>query len=143
MKWFLSTGLTVLFIGPLALSAQEPAELLQPVATMKQLMLDFIHPASNSVLLAINRGGPADDKEWADVRRGALTLAESGNLLIMRNRTATWVADAKLLMDAGTAAYKAADAKDARALAALADRIDASCTTCHKQYRPAIFPPAR
>jgi hypothetical protein len=139
MKWLLA----VVFMGPLALSAQEPAELLQPVATMKQLMLDCIHPASNSVLLAINRGGPADDKEWADVRRGALTLAESGNLLIMRNRTATWVADAKLLMDAGTAAYKAADAKDARALAALAERIDASCTTCHKQYRPAIFPPPR
>jgi hypothetical protein len=139
MKWLLA----VVFMGPLALSAQEPAELLQPVATMKQLMLDFIHPASNSVLLAINRGGPADDKEWADVRRGALTLAESANLLIMRNRTATWVADAKLLMDAGTAAYKAADAKDARALAALADRIDASCTTCHKQYRPNIFPNSR
>jgi hypothetical protein len=143
MKWLVRTGLGVLFIWPLALSAQEPAELLQPVATMKQLMLDFIHPASNSVLLAINRGGPADDKEWAEVRRGALTLAESGNLLIMRNRTATWVADAKLLMDAGTAAYKAADAKDARALAALADRIDASCTTCHKQYRPNIFPASR
>ena len=143
MKWLLRTGLGVLFMWPLALSAQEPAELLQPVATMKQLMLDFIHPASNSVLLAINRGGPTDDKEWADVRRGALTLAESGNLLIMRNRTATWVADAKLLMDAGTAAYKAADAKDDRALAALADRIDASCTTCHKQYRPNIFSNSR
>jgi hypothetical protein len=95
------------------------------------------------VLLAINRGGPSDEQEWADVRRGALTLAESANLLIMRNRTAAWVADAKLLMDAGTAAYKAADAKDTRALAAVADRIDASCTTCHKQYRPAIFPTAR
>jgi hypothetical protein len=123
------------------MSAQAPSsDALQPVATMKQLMLDVIHPASNSVLLAINRGGPIDEKEWADVRRGAMTLAESGNLLIMRNRTAAWVADAKLLMDAGTAAYKAADAKDARALAALADRIDASCTTCHRQYRPGIFP---
>jgi len=110
---------------------------------MKQLMLDVIYPASNSVLLAINRGGPADEKEWADVRRGALTLAESGNLLIMRNRAPAWVADAKLLMDAGTTAYKAADAKDTRALATLADRIDASCITCHKQYRPAIFPTAR
>jgi hypothetical protein len=123
------------------MSAQAPSsDALQPVATMKQLMLDVIHPASNSVLLAINRGGPIDEKEWADVRRGAMTLAESGNLLIMRNRTAAWVADAKLLMDAGTAAYKAADAKDARALSALADRIDASCTTCHRQYRPGIFP---
>jgi hypothetical protein len=139
MKWLLAG----VFLWPLALSAQAPPDALQPVATMKQLMLDVIHPASNSVLLAINRGGPADDKEWAEVRRGALTLAESGNLLIMRNRTAAWVADAKLLMDAGAAAYKAADARDARALSALADRIDASCTTCHKQYRPAIFPASR
>jgi len=110
---------------------------------MKQLMLDVIHPASNSVLLAVNRGGPSNDVEWAEVRRGAITLAESGNLLIMRNRAAAWVADAKLLMDAGAAAYKAADAKDARALAAVTDRIDASCTACHKQYRPAIFPASR
>lgn len=139
MKW----PLAVIFMGPLALSAQVAPDALQPVATMKQLMLDVVHPASNSVLLAINRGGPSDEQGWADVRRGALTLAESANLLIMRNRTAAWVADAKLLMDAGTAAYKAADAKDTRALAAVADRIDASCTTCHKQYRPAIFPTAR
>jgi hypothetical protein len=134
-------ALTVASWLPTPISAQAPSsDALQPVATMKQLMLDVIHPASNSVLLAINRGGPVDEKEWADVRRGAMTLAESGNLLIMRNRTAAWVADAKLLMDAGTAAYKAADAKDARALSALADRIDASCTTCHRQYRPGIFP---
>ena len=72
--------------------AQTPSDTpFQPVATMKQLMLDVIYPASNNVLLAINRE-PADDKEWAEVRRGALTLAESGNLLIMRNRAAAWVA---------------------------------------------------
>src|SRR5512138_1043513 len=118
------------FAPPIVLFAQAPSDALQPVATMKQLMLDVIHPASNSLLLAISRGGPSDEKEWAEVRRGAMTLAESGNLLIMRNRAAGWVADAKLLSDAGAAAYKAADAKDAKALAALVDRIDASCTTC-------------
>ena len=109
---------------------------------MKQLMIDVIHPASNSVLLAVSRG-PSDDREWADVRRGAMTLAESGNLLIMRNRAAAWVAAAKLMMDAGAAAYKAADTKDSRALAAVNERIDASCTTCHKQYRPSVFPASR
>jgi cytochrome c556 len=133
----------VVFTFSAAVSAQAPADGPQPVATMKQLMLDVIHPASNSLLLAINRGAPADDKEWAEVRRGALTLAESGNLLVLRNRTAAWVADAKLLTDAGAAAYKAAEAKDVRALSALADRIDASCTTCHKHFRPGLFQPAR
>ena len=135
--------LTGVFALARVLSAQALPDALQPVATMKQLMVDVIHPASNSLLLLVNRGGPGDEKEWAEARRSAMTLAESGNLLIMRNRTAGWIADARLLTDVGAAAYKAADAKDARAIAALADRIDASCTTCHKQFRPALFAPAR
>jgi hypothetical protein len=133
--------LTGVFVLSPALWAQAPSDALQPIATMKQLMMDVIHPASNSILLLVNRGGPSDEKEWAEARRSAMTLAESGNLLIMRNRTADWIADARLLTDVGAVAYTAADAKDARALAALADRIDASCTTCHKQFRPALFAP--
>jgi hypothetical protein len=126
-----------------ASAAQAPSDAPQPVATMKQLMVDVIHPASNALLLLINRGGPQSDTDWAEARRSALTLAESGNLLIIRNRAAAWIADAKLLTDAGAAAYKAAEAKDVKALAAQSDLIDASCTTCHKQFRPAIFPPSR
>jgi hypothetical protein len=126
-----------------ALVAQDPFEALQPVATMKQLMVDIIHPAANDILLLVHRGGPTGEREWAEVRRSAMTLAESGNLLIMRNRAAAWVGDARLLAEAGTAAYKAAEAKDAKALAALTDRLDASCTTCHKQFRPAVFSPSR
>ena len=112
-------------------------------ATMKQLMLDLIHPASNDILLSVNRGGPKNDVEWAAVRHSALTLAESGNLLTMRGRArdeGEWKTDAKMLADAGVAAYKAAQAKDLKALAALTDSLDASCTTCHKQYRPNMFP---
>ena len=81
--------------------------------------------------------------EWAAVRRSALTLAESGNLLMVRGRardTGDWMKDAKLLVDAGNAAYKAAQAKDGNALVALAGALDASCTACHKQYRPNVFP---
>jgi hypothetical protein len=106
-------------------------------------MLDLIHPSSNDILLAIYRGGPKSDPEWAAVRRAAVTLAESGNMLMLRGRVrdqGDWMKDAKLLMDAGNAAYKAAQAKDATALAALAGAVDASCTTCHKQYRPNVFP---
>ena len=65
--------------------------------SMKQLMLDLIHPASNDILLFVNRGGSKNDGEWAAVRRSALTLAESGNLLTMRGRArdqGDWVKDA-------------------------------------------------
>jgi cytochrome c556 len=127
----------LLLIGTLAF-AQPPSD-----ATMKQLMLDLIHPASNDIVLAVNRGGPKNDSEWAAVRRSALTLEESANLLTMRGRArdqGDWIKDAKMLSDAGRAAYQAAQAKNLSALSQLSDALDASCTTCHKQYRPNVFP---
>ena len=116
---------------------------LQSTATMKQLMVDMIHPASNEILLFVSRGDPQDDREWDRVRRSAITLAESGSLLMMPGRArdqGDWMKDAKLLVDVGNAAYKAAQDKDAKAVAALTQSLDASCTTCHKQYRPNVFP---
>jgi hypothetical protein len=135
----------LLSIGTLLLAgvslAQGPS--FQLVGTMSELMVNVIHPASNEILMSIYRGAPKDDKEWAAVQRSALVLAESGNLLLMPGRVrdqGDWVKDSKLLVDVGTAAYKAARAKDAKALAALDSQIDATCTTCHKQYRPNVYP---
>ena len=123
--------------------AQVPSGSFPPAATMKQLMLDLIHPASNDILLLIYRGGPKDENEWAVVRRNALTLAESGNSLMTPGRArdeGDWSRDVKMLVDAGTAAYKAAESKNVQALAAVAEPLDASCTSCHRQYRPNVFP---
>jgi hypothetical protein len=138
-----SIRIGTLLLGGMIAFAQAPSEPFPPAATVKQLMLDIIYPASNDILLAIYRGGPKDDQEWATVRRGALILAESGNLLMLRGRArdlTDWMKNTKLLVDAGNAAYKAAQVKDRNALAALAGALDASCTTCHKQYRPNVFP---
>jgi hypothetical protein len=124
-----------------SLIAQTPSsDSLQPVATMKQLMLEIIHPASNEIQLAASRT-PSTDQEWAALRRNAMTLAESGNLLIMRNRAIDWVSESRSLIDVGAAAYQAAEGRDAKALAALSVRLDASCTSCHKKFRPALFDP--
>jgi hypothetical protein len=112
--------------------------------TMRQLMLDLIHPASNDILLFIHRGAPKEETEWARLRRDALTLAESGSVLTMPGGTpkdsADWTRDAEALANVGAAAYQAAQAKDFTALAALAEPLDASCTNCHKQFRPNVFP---
>jgi cytochrome c556 len=120
-----------------------PSAFAQESATMKQLMVDLIHPASNDILLFINRGSATDEKEWAAVRRSALTLAETANLLMAHGRArdqGDWMKDAQMLAAVGVAAYKAAQEKDAKALAAMAEPLDASCTACHKQYRPNVFP---
>ena len=122
---------------------QDPSTSLPPSATMKQLMLDMIYPASNDILLLIYRGGPKDENEWAAARRDAMNLAESANLLMMPGRVreqGDWMTHVKMLADVGTAAYKAAEEKNVQALTAVAAPLDASCTSCHKQYRPNVYP---
>jgi hypothetical protein len=114
----------------------------QPVGNMSDIMVSMIYPAANEILTFANRA-PADDKEWVALQRSAVRLGESGNLLMMRGHALNqgdWVKDAKLLVDVGAAAYKVAKAKDTNALPALNDQINASCTTCHKQYRPNVYP---
>lgn len=135
-------AIAVLVLGIPAFS-QAPPERGAPPATMRQLMLDLIHPAANDILLMVYRGGPKGENDWAQVRRSALALAESGNQLMMPGRArdqADWAKDVKMLTEAGAAAYKAAQTKDVQALAAVAEPLDASCTSCHKQYRPNVFP---
>lgn len=113
----------------------------QPVGTMGEVMTSMVYPAANNILLAAYRGGPQDDKEWLAIQRSAVILAESGNVLMMRGPAggqSDWARDAKMLSDAGAAAYKAARAKDTNALAAVAQPLNAACTTCHKQYRANI-----
>jgi cytochrome c556 len=51
-----------------------------------------------------------------------------------------WMKNARMLVDAGAAAYRAARAKDTNALIAVDTPINASCVSCHKQYRPNVHP---
>jgi len=136
---WLSIGV-IFAAGVLKAQAPEP---LQPVGTMSEFMVSVIYPAANDLLLFVHRGAPKDDKEWAAVQRSAILLAESGNLLMMRGRArdqGEWIRDSRMLVDVGAAAYKAARAKDANALLALDESLNASCITCHKQYRPNVHP---
>ena len=120
-----------------AISAQAPTS-FQPVGSVSQLMVDIIYPASDA-LFYIERNPPKNDHDWNAIRGTALTLAESGNLLLMGGRARDqdgWVKDAKLMIDAGTAAFKAAQKKDMQAILDLNEPLSASCTTCHVHYRP-------
>ncbi len=101
-------------------------------------MVDVIYPTSDA-LFYIERNPPKTDHDWNVIRGTALTLAESGNLLLMGSRARDqdrWVKDAKLMIDAGTAAFKAAQKKDMQAILDLNEPLSASCTTCHRHYRP-------
>jgi cytochrome c553 len=117
--------------------AQPPAQ-PQRIGTMSELMVHMIYPTSDAVFYISSRT-PKTDAEWAELEAKTLTLAESANLLMMPGRArdqGRWMHDARLMLDAGWAAFKAAKAKDAAALEALSDQLYVACVTCHKNYRP-------
>jgi hypothetical protein len=122
--------------------AAAPASQAAPIAprivgTMSELMVDIIYPTSDAILYISTRT-PTNDVEWNELQGKALMLAEAGNLLMLPGRARDqerWLEDARLMRDAGAAAFKAAKAKDVDALAALNDQVYVSCTTCHQHYR--------
>jgi len=110
-----------------------------PIDSMSDLMTSMVYPPTNNILLSVYRGGPQNDSDWTTIQRNAVLLAESGNVLLMRApagaNQADWARDAKMLVDAGAAVYKAARAKDTAALLTTDQAINAACVTCHKQFR--------
>jgi len=107
------------------------------VGTMSELMVRMIYPTSDAVFYIETRT-PTTEAEWGELQAKTLTLAESANLLMMPGRArdqGRWMDDAKLMLDAGQAAYRAARAKNVEALVEVNDALYQSCVQCHQHYR--------
>ena len=150
MKTIVSTLLVVMLVALVGIAQQQSAGSPQSsletasqipyriVGTMSQLMVDVIYPTSDDIFYIVTRP-PSNEAQWTAIQRSALTLAESANLLMMPGRARDqdkWMTDARLLLDAGNLAFKAAKAKDFDALVALNEQLVTACTTCHQDYRP-------
>ncbi len=119
-----------------AMMAQAPA--FQPVGTLHELMLGIVKPTSD-VIFKFQYDPPKTDADWALVQNAALMLGETGNLLLMPGRakdTGDWTKFSKALVDAGSAAFKAAIAKDGKALGDSGDKVYDTCEGCHGKYLP-------
>ena len=105
---------------------------------------------------------PKSDEEWQEVRRGAITLAEAANLLMIPGRRvarpgeksetpgvelepeemdvliekdrAAWNERATHLHDAATAVIAAIEARDGNKVFELGEKIEEACENCHRQY---------
>lgn len=105
---------------------------------MSELMVDVVYPTSDAVFYITTRT-PTTGEEWLTLQSQTLMLAESANLLMQPDRARDsdrWMHDARLLLDAGASAYRAAKDRDVAALEALSDALYQSCVTCHADYRP-------
>ncbi len=118
----------------------------KPLADTKLLMQAVVDPSAGVIFDAvgyiITEAGeeqirPKNDEEWAAVRNQAITLSESGNLLMMAPRAKDadeWMRIAQAMVDAGAEAAKAAEAKDVDWLFDAGGNVYAVCNNCHSKY---------
>jgi cytochrome c556 len=113
-----------------------PQEPLKASATIKEVMATMTVPSSEVIFAAASEP-PKDDLQWVAVRNGAVTLAESGKLLMTggRNRdTTTWMAMSRGLVTQAQAAQAAAEARNSDELSKAGDDVYETCEACHASY---------
>lgn len=124
-----------------------PATPYKPVATNLELMESIIAHAAEeywgSVRIVVDAEGvteyvPETDEEWEEVWAAAVSLAESGNLLMMPPRAVDdeWVRISAKLVDAGVQAAAAALARDQDQVLAAGEGVYNVCVECHARYVP-------
>jgi hypothetical protein len=131
-----------------ACEGQPDALPFKPVANVDQLMDATITPAAEvywgSVSTIVDKDGihenfPRTDEEWEAVWGAAMTIAESGNLLMMAPRAIDeedWMKFSAALVDVGLEAAKAAEAKNPELVLERGEQVYNVCTGCHMQYIP-------
>ena len=108
------------------------------VASVKQIMQAMVIPTSDAVFKAAG-DAPKDDKGWADLENSAVTLTESGNLLMIGSRvrdSGDWMKMSPAMVDAAATTLKAIEGKSPAALSASSDAVYETCETCHGKYLP-------
>lgn len=163
-----------LAVAVLVLEACEPQvpqrPSLQPSASLQELMQNIVDPSAdgvwNSVETVVTQSGesthqPHTPEEWSEVRRAAITLSESANLLLIQHRRVgvkPFLAEASGALDSGQiqtlidtqraafdgfavalreAAFtsvSAIDARDPVSLVGAGGAIDEICEGCHLKF---------
>lgn len=138
-------GLALVALG--CAHRQEPySPPYKPVTTVLELMESVIAHAAEiywgSVQITVDETGeheryPETDEEWEAVWAAALSLAESGNLLMMTPRAVddgAWMQFSRSLVEVGIEAAVAAEAKSVDRVFAAGEQVYNVCTACHARY---------
>lgn len=149
-----------LWLAPLVLlsitscNSQPSAGALPPFDTtlsVKELMASILDPNADvvweSVGTIVTKEGefekaPQTDEEWNEIRAAAVTLVESGNLLLLPTRTGgntDWVTRTQAMIAQSKLMVKAIDERNKEAVFNVGADLYDSCVACHKQFDPAIY----
>jgi hypothetical protein len=140
------TGVWFAVVGARPATAEPAGPIIEPVATVKQLMDAVVTPASaavyQSVSIILDEKGvhenyPRTEREWELVAANAAALVEAGGLLMAQGRARdqeAWQKISREMIDASTVSLNAAQAQDKDALLASGEALNASCDNCHRTY---------
>ena len=157
--------------GEPAARTVEAAPEFRTTASIEEVMRYMIDPAADAVWDAVVTEVTADgvvetapetDEDWELLRRHAVTLVESTNLLLMEERPVAaegsrselpgvdlepeeieallaqdrdaWTQFVGVLHETGVAVLEAATSHDVDGLLVAGDRLDLACETCHVRY---------
>ena len=119
-----------------------------PVATVLELMESTIAHAAEeywgAVTVIVDENGvqeqyPETAEEWEEVWAAAVTIAESGNLLMMPPRAVddgAWLEYSRALVEVGVKAAEAAQMQDPDQIFAVGEEVYNVCVACHMLYIP-------
>jgi hypothetical protein len=145
---FASLSAGILMTAACSSGPQPPP--FKPVVDTKLLMQATIDPTADEIWDAVKTVitkdhteeiRPKTNQEWTALRNHAVTLAESGNLLMMVPRAkdgGEWMARSQELIDSSERAIRAAEAKNADQLFTAGGDIYEACSNCHRKYMDAI-----
>lgn len=138
------------FSAVVAACAGAEAPPFRAVADNKLLMEAVMDPAADhiwaSVGTIITAAGveeirPHSEEEWTAVRNAAVTVMESGNLMMMVPRArdgGEWMRISAAMIGKGDEIVRAAGAKDPEKIFSLGGELYDVCTNCHSKYMDAI-----
>jgi hypothetical protein len=145
----------------------------QPTAGIQDIMAGMIEPSAefvwesvSSIVTAegVEEKQPRTEEEWDEVRRHAIILTESANLLLIEGRQVaregrqlddhgtpgnltlqqveqaiatdrnSFVAFSRALHDVGAVLIEAADDKDVQAIMTAGEALDEVCESCHLKF---------
>ena len=113
------------------------------VSTTNELMHGLVEPLATVIfdsavyVNGVPVGAPDTDEEWEQVIDSALSLAETGNLLMLdghRRDQENWIRYSNDLIDSGIAAADAARTQNIDTMLDAGSVVWEACLACHEQY---------
>ena len=112
------------------------------MSSMMERQADIVWESVGSVITGndIVERQPRTDEEWVVVRNAAISVTETGNLLMIAPRAGDdgWMKAAAGLIVQGERMIAAVDRKDPKAVFDVGSDLYDSCVACHMHYMPAI-----